>query len=352
MTTTEPTEAAAERTDRPVGLRAIVGSRYAAIWFALAGLLVVSFILAPGSVGASSIYTMLPFAAVLAIAACGQSFVIRQSGLDLSVPGSMSLACAVFTRYSDTDDSRIAMGFVLAMLAVTVVGVLNGIATTLLGINSFVATLATNALAIGTVQFVTGNVPTTSPQAWSAFALQRTLGIPNVVLIAVVIVAVGTILAARTVAGRRATAIGANPNTARVVGLPVAGYQMGSFVIAAWSYGLAGLLLAGFLQTPGLNIGADYLLPAIAAVVLGGSPLAGGRSSLVATVGGAIFLTQLGQLVLSVGAPTSLQYLIQASIIALGVTLPAIRWTRGLRTRFRAPRTLREAHNPNERQAP
>jgi ribose transport system permease protein len=81
------------------------------------------------------------------------------------------------------------------------------------------------------------------------------------------------------------------------------------------------VLIAGFLGTPGIGAGNDYLLPTIAAVVLGGTSLAGGMGSVAATAVGAVFLTQLEQVVLGMGAPNSIQLVIQGVIIALGMAL-------------------------------
>jgi ribose transport system permease protein len=92
-------------------------------------------------------------------------------------------------------------------------------------------------------------------------------------------------------------------------------------VLASLSYGAAGILVAGFLGTPGIDAGDDYLLPTIAAVVLGGTALAGGAGSVAATAIGAVFLTQLEQVVLGMGAPNSVQLIIQGSIIAIGMAL-------------------------------
>jgi ribose transport system permease protein len=127
--------------------------------------------------------------------------------------------------------------------------------------------------------------------------------------------------------------IGTSARAARAAGLPVLSYTTLTYVVAALLYGTAGVLLAGYLRTPGLSAGDTYLLPSIAAVVLGGTSLAGGSGSVVATAGGALFLTQLQQVVFGAGAPSSVQLLIQAGAIAVGMSLRVIRW-RGLLTRL------------------
>jgi ribose transport system permease protein len=140
----------------------------------------------------------------------------------------------------------------------------------------------------------------------------------------------------RTSAGRRFVAIGTSAAAARAAGMPVRAYQVATYSAAAVCYGLAGVLAAGYLQTPGLSAGNNYLLPSIAAVVLGGTALAGGGSSVLATAIGALFLTQLQQVVFGAGAPASLQLLIQSIAIGLGMALRTVPWQRSL-SRLRDP---------------
>jgi ribose transport system permease protein len=101
-------------------------------------------------------------------------------------------------------------------------------------------------------------------------------------------------------------------------------YQLGTYLVASLFAGLAGILLAGYLKTPGLLAGDDYLLPTIAAVVLGGTSLAGGNGSVIATAVGALFLVQLQQVVLGMGAPSSAQLIIQGLIICIGMAVRTV----------------------------
>src|SRR5699024_5084776 len=89
-----------------------------------------------------------------------------------------------------------------------------------------------------------------------------------------------------------------------------------AYILAALCYGIAGLVLAGYVQTPGVKVGDDYLLPSIAAVVVGGTSLGGGRGRMIGSAIGAVLLSQLTQLVLSLGPPPSTQMVVQAAVIA------------------------------------
>jgi ribose transport system permease protein len=131
-----------------------------------------------------------------------------------------------------------------------------------------------------------------------------------------------------TVIGRRFVAVGASPPAARAAGIDVARYQVGTYVVSSVFAGVAGIILAGYLHTPGHLAGERYLLPTIAAVVLGGTSLAGGNGSVIATAVGALFLVQLQQVVLGMGAPPSIQLIIQGLIIAMGMAARTVDWHR------------------------
>lgn len=320
-------------------LRRVRPTRESAIWYVTILLFAVSPLLAAGTLGSQAINSMLPFWAVLAIASLGQMLVIQQGGLDLSVPGMISLAAVIATKYPGGADDKIFAAIVIVLLAGAVVGLLNGISVVVLGVTPFVATLAINALLIGAAVKYSEEVPVRAPEALSNFFLDKTFGIPNTVLIALGVIVLMVVLMKATVFGRRAEAVGANDRAAHAVGLPVARYRIGAYMLASVLYAAAGLILAGFLQTPGLEVGQTYLLSTIAAVVLGGMSLGGGRAAVATTVVGALFLSQLNQITLAMGASTATQFLVQGSIIGLGMGLRNVSWrgwSRRLRTRSRA----------------
>jgi ribose transport system permease protein len=172
--------------------------------------------------------------------------------------------------------------------------------------------------------------------------VDKTFGIPNTVLIAAGVVAVVAVLLKTTTRGRRFVAVGASPPAARAAGIHVTSYIIATYIIASLLYGTTGLLITGYLQTPGISAGATYLLPTIAAVVLGGTSLAGGTGSVVATAIGALFLTQLNQVVTANGAPQSVEFIIEGTIIAAGMALRTMpkSWIRALLSRLRIGTTL------------
>src|SRR5438477_1958994 len=163
------------------------------------------------------------------------------------------------------------------------------------------------------------------------------LGIPIPVYIAVVATAVVTVMIKLTPRGRRFEAVGANATSAYTAGIQVRRYAGGAYVWAQLLYCLAAIVHASIVNQPTAYEGNNYLLPSVAAVVLGGTSLLGGRGNLVATAVAALFLSQLDQFVLSLGVSYAARTLVQAGALAAGVAIYTINWG-ALARRFLARR--------------
>jgi ribose transport system permease protein len=177
---------------------------------------------------------------------------------------------------------------------------------------------------------ISGGTPRDTTAALAQFATQRIFGVPMTVLAAILIVGVVAFVVKRTVIGRRFEAVGASPAAARASGLESHRYVIAAFVAANLLYCVGAILLAGVVKTPSAFQGESYLLPSVAAVVLGGTSLLGGIGSVVATAGGALFLTQLQQLVLTTGVNPAVALFLQAGAIAVGVAIQSWRRDRVL----------------------
>lgn len=321
-----------------VDWRARLRNPFLAIWPATALLFAVSPLVATGSLRLSSLQSTLPFAGILAIVAIGQTLVIQQRGLDLAVPGMISLAAIVVTRVADGQDGRIWLAVLAAVGACVLAGLVSALAIVYLGITPLVATLAVNALLLGTILRITsGSSTSTAPHALATFASHRILGFSAIVWIAILLVVIVGVISRSTVVGRRFTMIGTSPMAAYAAGYPVLRYRLVTYCLAGLFYGIGAILLAGYVRTPGLSAGDTYLLPSIAAVVLGGTSPAGGAGTVVGTLGGALFLTQLQQIVFGAGAPQSIQLIIQAAAIGIGMAIRTVPWRQWLRPRRTTP---------------
>ncbi len=297
-------------------------------------LFIVSALIEPASLKSGAIKGMLPFAAVLAIIAIGQTLVVQQAGIDLSVPGIVSLVVVIMTHYPAGDDGKLFGAIVISFLVAIAFGLGTGIIISKVGITPIVATLGVNALAFGVdIQVSHGGLTQATTPALQKFATGELFGIEASVLIAIAITAIVAVLVKLTVVGRRFEAVGASPAASRAAGIAPGRYQIGAYVGAAILYCCAAILLAGIIHSPSAFQGETYLLPSVAAVVLGGTSLLGGKGSVVATAIGALFITQLDQFVLTTGVNAAVQYLVQAVALAAGVAIYTVPWGR-VRERF------------------
>jgi ribose transport system permease protein len=308
----------------------------ATVLVATAVLLVASGVFASSSLTKGVLLTMLPFASALAIAALGQTLVVMQGGIDLSIAGGLSLYVVILTHYPNGVDSRLMPAIGLAFLAAIAAGLLNGFLIGRMLLNPIVATLGTNALLYGAVFWYTGGIPRTTTARLARVGSGVWLGIPIPVYVVVVTTVIVTAVVKLTPVGRRFEGVGANANAARTAAIRVKRHRTSAYVWAQILYCLAAVLHAGIVNQPTSHEGDNYLLPSVAAVVLGGTSLLGGRGNLVATAVAALFLTQLDQAVLALGVTYATRTLVQAGALAVGVALYTVNWqavTRRLRAR-------------------
>jgi ribose transport system permease protein len=290
-----------------------------------AALVFLCFLFAPSSVTAGALAGSLPFAAIGLIVGLGQMLVVQQGGFDLSLAGSVSLSVVVASHFPAGDNAGLLPAVLIAVGLSLVAGLANGFLIAKLRLNSIVATIGVNALLFAVVFAVSGGIPRTTTPLLSAIASGDVLGIGNSLLFALVILVVVTFALKMTVSGRRFEFIGANPQAAHAIGLRVKLHQLMAYVYAQLLYCFAGILLAGITTQPTAFQGNSLLLPSVAAVVLGGTSLMGGRGFPVPTAVAAFFLTQLGQFAVTLGVPYSAQTIIQALALGFGIAIYSIR---------------------------
>src|SRR5207245_4177650 len=188
---------------------------------ATAGLFLASFLFANSSLNRGVVLTMLPFASALAIAGLGQTLVVMQGGIDLSVAGGLSLYVVILTHYPNGVNSKLLPAVGIAFLAAIGAGSLNGFLIGRMRLNPIVATLGTNALLFGVVLWYTGGIPRTTTARLARVGGGEFLGFPKPVYFAVVATALVTAVVKLTPPGRRFEGGGANGTAARTAGLRV-----------------------------------------------------------------------------------------------------------------------------------
>ena len=305
------------------------------IWIGLVALFAASAAIAPGTVSRSSLLAMLPFAAILAIVATGQTLVIQQRGIDMSAAGMIALGGVLMARVAMESGSLLSAAC-LAICCSVIIGALNGFLVSKIAITPLVATLAVNALLTGAVRAFTGNVPISVTPFMQVIAHANPAGVPACAIFAGFFIAFGWVVIRKTTLGRRFVAAGVNAGAAQAAGVRVVKVQIAAYCASATCFSVAGMLLAGYVGSASQALGNGYLLPAIAAVVLGGTPFTGGKGSVIASAAAALFMAQLGQLALALGAGPAVQLLVQAGAILIATTakvLPTTIRALGLRTK-------------------
>jgi ribose transport system permease protein len=321
----------------------VVGSRYMPVYIALGLLIVVALIWAPQALNAVSLRAMAPYAALLGIAALGEMLVIMTGGIDLSIPGTMSVAAVVMVAVGGGLDQNIGKAILVALLAAGAIGLVNGILIGGIGLNPLIVTLAVGQIALGMIGIVNRSrsaiaVQAPVPPGWSSWIKTPSFLVSPVFWIGLGLTVIVAVVLRYTTFGRRFQAVGANPVAAHILGVRVKLNRIMVYVVAALFYGISGLALAGLLTTPGVSAGTAYLLGPIAAVVIGGASLTGGLASPVSTFAAAVFLTLLDRVMRAMGLPTSLQLVVFGLVIIGGMLVSGDRIIKGVEQLLRERR--------------
>ena len=289
--------------------------RQSAAWIAVALIVAATAILVPAMVAPGHWPTLLRQAAPLGLLAVGQTVLVLGRGIDLSVGGVVGMISVVVAGPL----SRTAgVGAVTALcLAIGLgVGLVNGVLVAWGNLSPLIATLGTGFVLTGAMLVYTGGAPTGEvPAAIRHLSSGRFLGVTWGTLIWLVTAMIVGIALKYTWAGRWVSAIGSNPGAARLSGVRIPQVQLGSHIVSSLCAVLAGLVLAGFVGQGSLGAGQDLMMNSLAATVVGGTALAGGRGGISGTVGGALLLTVLAALLTSVGAGEPGQLLMQGIVI-------------------------------------
>lgn len=244
----------------------------------------------------------LKVASFLGVIATGMMLVILLGQIDLSVPWSVAAGAMMACAAAAYGTVGVTLAIPFGILCGVAIGIVNGIGVAYLRIPSMIITLATNAVAQGLMVVYTGGF---SPQD-SATAAMRYLatgftipGVPNAVIIWALIGAAMVFVLTRTSFGRAVYGIGNRERAAYLSGIDTRRIVMIAFAVSGGLSAFGGVLLAGYASKAAQSMGDAYLLPSIAAVVLGGTSILGGRGSYLGTVAGVILITLL-QSILSV----------------------------------------------------
>lgn len=264
---------------------------------------------------------LLELSAVIGIVAAGQTLVILMGGIDLSVGAVITVTAILLPLISPVGDPSGLAGIGLALGIATTIGFLNGAGSAYLRVPPIIMTLAMATFLQGLLVVVAGGsaVSVTNP-AVIALGQARPFGIPAGILLWLVVALIALVIVHRLPLGRRFLAIGANPLAAKLSGVNVNRTTLILYSLSGFFAGLAGILILGMNRQGYVGIGDPYLLTSIAAVVLGGTSILGGRGTYAGTVPGAILLVTATALITIVNASPGLRSIMFGALI-LGLLL-------------------------------
>ncbi len=267
---------------------------------------------------------------VIGTLALGATFVIVTGGIDLSAGTGMAL-CAVMSGVFITDlGMPVALGVPAAVLFGGLIGVVNGVNVALLRIPPFIATLAMMLVAGGLALVISGSAPiyfTSSPGylALSTGTLIPGVDVPNAVFVVAAAAVVAGFVLKRTLLGRYAFAIGSNEEATALSGIDVRKWKILVYAFTGLFIGLAGVMISARLGSAQPATGMGYELQAIAAVVIGGTSLSGGKGSIAGTAIGALIISVLNNGLQIMSIPQEWRNVILGCVILVAVYADMLR---------------------------
>lgn len=268
--------------------------------------------------------------ATIVIVATGMTLVVATGGIDLSVGSLMAIAGTIaplmFLNPSFAQMNPLVLAIVATVVAIVVAGLfglVNGVLITTFRIQPIIATLVLFIAGRGIAQVLTnGNLQTFNNPTFQYVGVGQPFGIPLQVIVMLLIVAVVAWVMRVTVFGRYVLATGGNEAAARLAGVPVDRVKLAVYSISGLLAGVAGLIVIARNASSDANlVGLGIELDAIAAVAVGGTPLTGGRATVVGTLIGAMLIQLIRFTLLAKGVPEPVARIVTAAIILLSVYL-------------------------------
>ncbi len=314
-------------------------------FFALVSIIVVFSILSPYYLSLGNFLTMGSHVAIFGILAVGMLLVILNGGIDLSVGSTLGL-CGVVAGFLMQGVTLSALGYILyppvwVVVALTCalggfVGLVNGVLVARFKVPAFVATLGVMYVARGAALLITngltyndlGGKPGLGNTGFNWLGFNHLLGVPIGVVVLAAVALAGHLVLSRTAFGRWLYASGGNERAAELSGVPVKPVQVSVYVLSGICAAVAGLILSSQLTSAGPTAGVSYELTAIAAVVIGGAALTGGRGTVRGTLLGAFVIGFLSDGLVIIGISSYWQTVFTGAVIVLAVLLNAVQYRR------------------------
>jgi rhamnose transport system permease protein len=266
--------------------------------------------------------------AITGLMAIGQTFVLLMRNVDLSVGSTLGLSAYVAgSVISDSGNGRILLAFAVGIGVGLCVGLVNGILVAALKLPALVVTLGTLYVVQGVQRLIVRGTRITAdrlPPDIIRFGVQRWLGIPKLMWIVLVVAAFASVYLRSSRSGRDLYAIGSNPPAAVLAGIRVAYRTIGAYLICGACAGAAGVLFMSRLGHVDANAGVGYELPVVAACVVGGVNILGGKGTVIGALLGAMLLKTIGSSLSALSIPEFWQQAVNGALLLLAISADRI----------------------------
>jgi erythritol transport system permease protein len=314
-------------------------------FFALIAIIVVFSFLSPNYFAVSNFLTMSSHVALFAILAIGMLLVILNGGIDLSVGSTLGLA-GVVAGFLMQGVTVTSLGVVLyppvwVVVVLTValgalIGLVNGVLIARFKVPAFVATLGVMYMVRGIALLMTNGLtyndlagkPELGNTGFDWLGFNYLFGVPVGVLVMIVLAVIATLVLSRTAFGRWLYASGGNERAAELSGVPIQAVKLAVYMLSGICAAIAGVILSSELTSAGPTAGTSYELTAIAAVVIGGAALTGGRGNVRGTLLGAFVIGFLSDGLVIIGISSYWQTVFTGAVIVLAVLLNSVQYRR------------------------
>lgn len=297
-------------------------------YIALVILVLIASVISPIFPTFKNITNILRQASIVGVVSIGMTMVLLVGGIDLSVTSTMAIAACVMARMMEPYVAAGGTGIyiwpiLLVLFYGLVIGLINGTIIVCRGVEAFIITLGTGQVLKGLNYIYTNGAPGgTVSQFWFTFG-SKSLGgmIPYAVVLYAVLMVIFMVLLHKTVFGRHIYAIGSNAEAARLSGVKVKFHKIMVYGLCGLTAALAGVMLAARVRVGEPNGSTGYDMDAIAAVVIGGTSMAGGRGSLICTLAGVLIMAVMNNILNLLGVNPYLQIVIKGLIILVAVLI-------------------------------
>lgn len=303
--------------------RRFTSNQLAIVYVILLALLLIAQVVSPGYLQLNHLAGILRLASFVGIAAIGQNLAILTGGIDLSIANVITFANVISAEIMMGKDENIPLALLVVLIMGVLVGLVNGIGVRVLKIPPFIMTLGVGTVVQGIFLIYTKGAPKGNAAPLLKSICGRSLFgmVSGIVIIWLMMALITWLLLKKTTFGRNIYSIGTNEEASRFSGIDTGKTIFIVYILSAVISALAGFFLVGYTGTSFLNVGNSYNTKTIAAVIIGGTAITGGRGNYLGTIAGAIIMTVLEDFLTILNFPEAGRQISQGLIILLLVLI-------------------------------